>query len=88
MGVLGDIAIADLDDGLDSLNGYRSALHGRTPPSSPLLRTPAQEAEELAMATDEWREEGVAWGDIVVVARTVGSSGASPGAGRARHPHR
>ena len=36
MGVLGDIAIADLDDGLDSLAGYRSAPSTAWgPPSSP-----------------------------------------------------
>jgi superfamily I DNA/RNA helicase len=71
MGILGDIAIADLDEGLDSLNGYRSALHGAPPELAP-ARNAAQEAEELAMAIEEWREEDVDAGDIVVVARTVG----------------
>ena len=42
MGVLGDTAIADLDDGLDSLSGYRSALHGEHPDLAPAA-TPAQE---------------------------------------------
>ena len=71
MGILGDIAIADLDEGLDSLNGYRSALHGAPPELAPATNA-AHEAEELAMAIEEWREEGVDAGDIVVVARTVG----------------
>ena len=61
MGVLGDIAIADLDDGLDSLTGYRSALHGAHPELAPAAN-PAQEAEELALAIEEWQEDGVALG--------------------------
>lgn len=69
MGVLGDIAVADLDDGLDSLTGYRSALHGQPPELGPAA-SPAHEAEELALALMQWHDEGVAWGDIAVVART------------------
>ena len=69
MGMLGDIAVADLDDGLDSLTGYRSALHGEPPELGPAA-SPAQEAEELALALLQWHEDGVAWGDIAVVART------------------
>jgi hypothetical protein len=69
MGVLGDVAIADLDDGLDSLSGYHSALHGEHPDLAPAA-TPAQEAEELALALLQWHEDGVAWGDIAVVGRT------------------
>ncbi|MGD9526409.1 MAG: UvrD-helicase domain-containing protein [Pseudonocardia sp.] len=69
MGVLGDIAVADLDDGLDSLTGYRSALHGEPPELSPAA-SPAHEAEGLALALLQWHDEGVAWGDIAVVART------------------
>jgi hypothetical protein len=69
MGVLGDIAVADLDDGLDSLTGYRSALHGE-PPELEAAATPAQEAEELALAMMQWHDDGVAWSDIAIVART------------------
>ena len=69
LGVLGDIAVADLDDGLDSLTGYRSALHGAPPELGPAA-SPAQEAEDLALALLQWHEDGVAWGDIAVVART------------------
>jgi superfamily I DNA/RNA helicase len=69
MGVLGDIAIADLDDGLDSLAGYRSALHGRRP-DLVASRSQADEAEELALALEEWHEDGVAWSDMAVVGRT------------------
>ena len=58
MGILGDIAIADLDEGVDSLTGYRSALHG-APPELAAATNAAQEAEDLAMAIEEWREE--AW---------------------------
>jgi hypothetical protein len=69
LGVLGDIAVADLDDGLDSLTGYRSALHGEPPELAP-SPSHAEEAEELALALLQWHEDGVAWGDIAVVART------------------
>lgn len=69
MGVLGDIAIADLDDGLDSLTGYRSALHGELP-ELVAAATPADEAVDLAVTLQRWRQDGVAWGDIAVVART------------------
>jgi hypothetical protein len=69
MGVLGDIAIADLDDGLDSLAGYRSALHGQHPDLTPAA-TVAEEAEHLALALLQWHEDGVAWSDMAVVART------------------
>ncbi|MBO4238581.1 UvrD-helicase domain-containing protein [Pseudonocardia alni] len=69
MGVLGDIAIADLDEGLDSLSGYRSALHGQAPEivAAPDHNT---EGEDLALAIEQWREDGVAPHDIAVVART------------------
>ena len=88
MGVLGDIAVADLDDGLDSLTGYRSALHGERPDLAPAA-SPAQEAEELALALLQWHEDGVAWGDIAVVGRTRRDRAARrPRAARARHPHR
>jgi AAA domain-containing protein/UvrD-like helicase family protein len=69
LGVLGDIAIADLDDGLDSLTGYRSALHGEPPALAP-ARSPAEEARLLAATLDEWLADGVARGDTAVVART------------------
>jgi len=69
MGVLDDIAIADLDDGLDSLAGYRSALHGEHPDLKP-AGTVAEEAEHLALALLQWHEDGVAWSDMAVVART------------------
>ena len=69
MGVLGDVAVADLDDGLDSLTGYRSALHGEAPELGPAV-SPAEEAEELALALLQWHDDGVAWRDIAVVART------------------
>ncbi|WP_214406990.1 UvrD-helicase domain-containing protein [Pseudonocardia lacus] len=70
MRVLGDATVADLDDGYDSLTGYRSALHGEPPEVAPAA-TVAQEGEELALAIEQWREDGVAPGDIVVVARTL-----------------
>lgn len=69
MGALGDIAIADLDDGLDSLSGYRSALHGEYPELA-AATTPTQESEDLALALTQWHEDGVGWADMAVVART------------------
>lgn len=70
MGVLGDTAVADLDDGLDSLAGYRSALHGEPPEIAPAASAVA-EAEDLALAVQQWHEDGVELGDIAVVARTT-----------------
>lgn len=69
MGMLQDVAVADLDDGTDSLAGYRSALHG-APPELVGSPGPEHEAEELALAIEQWREDGVGYGDIAVVART------------------
>lgn len=69
MGVLGDIAVADLDEGLDSLAGYRSALHGE-PPELAAAPSLAAEAEELALAIEGWRADGVEPSAIAVVART------------------
>lgn len=69
MGVLGDIAIADLDEGLDSLSGYRSALHG-DPPEVVGCDTVDDEATELALTLMQWHDDGVAWEDMAVVGRT------------------
>jgi hypothetical protein len=71
MQVLGDAAVADLDDGIDSLAGYHSALHGAEPEIAPAA-SPHQETEDLALAIEQWHEDGVALSDIVVVARTIG----------------
>jgi superfamily I DNA/RNA helicase len=71
MRVLGDSMVADLDEGFDSLAGYRSALHGEPPEVAP-AGTVKQEAEELALAIEQWREDGVPAGDVVVVARAIG----------------
>lgn len=69
LGVLGDAAVADLDDGLDSLSGYRSALHGEEPELA-ASASAAGEAEDLAFAVEQWHEDGVARGDVAVVCRT------------------
>jgi len=69
LGVLGDMAVSDLDDGFDTLAGYRSALHGDYPELVGSA-TPEEEAEELALALLQWHEDGVAWSDMAVVART------------------
>jgi superfamily I DNA/RNA helicase len=71
MRILGDTSVADLDDGLDTLAGYRSALHGEEPEIAAAANA-GQEAEDLALAIEQWREDGVDAGDIVVVARTIG----------------
>lgn len=73
MRVLSGTAVEDLDEGIDSLAGYHSALHGEEPEISPAANA-AQEAEELAFAIERWREDGVDPGDIVVVARTLGQA--------------
>lgn len=69
MRILGGSAVADLDEGVDSLAGYHSALHGEKPEVVPEANA-SQEAENLAIAIEQWREDGVVGGDIVVVART------------------
>jgi Superfamily I DNA and RNA helicases len=70
MQILGDAAIADLDEGIDTLAGYHSALHGEPPELAPATNV-SQEAEDLALAIEQWREDGVDASDIVVVARTL-----------------
>ncbi|MCO7191822.1 UvrD-helicase domain-containing protein [Pseudonocardia sp. McavD-2-B] len=69
MAVMSDVAVADLDEGMDSLSGYRSALHGAEPEILG-ARTPDDEAEELALAVEQWRIDGVSPGDVAVVCRT------------------
>lgn len=69
LGVLGDIAIADLDDGLDSLAGYHSALHGEHPELPPAADQ-AGEAAALAHALRSWHDAGVAWPEMAIVGRT------------------
>jgi superfamily I DNA/RNA helicase len=69
LGVMEDVAVADLSDGLDSLDGYRSALHGETP-TVVGAASPTAEAEDLALALEEWHSDGVDWADMAVVART------------------
>ena len=69
LGVMEDVAVADLSDGLDSLDGYRSALRGEAPEVAGHASQDA-EIEELALAAGQWHEDGVAWADMAVVART------------------
>lgn len=69
MAVMTDVAVADLDDGLDSLAGYRSSLHGAEPEVVGAVNREA-EAEDLALALEQWRLDGVSPGDIAVVCRT------------------
>lgn len=69
LGVLDDSAVEDLDDGTDSLEGYRSALHGE-PPSLAPAATLHDEARQLISALRGWHAEGVAWHDMAVVGRT------------------
>ncbi|MER7433961.1 UvrD-helicase domain-containing protein [Pseudonocardia alni] len=69
LGVMEDVAVADLSDGLDSLDGYRSALRGKTP-TVVGAASPTAEAEDLALALEEWNTDGVDWADMAVVART------------------
>ena len=71
MRILGDATVADLDDGVDTLAGYRSALHGEEPEIAAAANA-SQEAEDLALAIEQWQEDGVDAGDIAVVARTIG----------------
>lgn len=69
LGVLGDLPVGDLDEGTETLTGYRSALHGE-PPALAAADTRSDEARELASALRSWHDDGVEWGDMAVVART------------------
>ena len=70
MRVLGDTDSDDLDGGIDSLLGYRSALHGKAPE---LVGYPTHTAENggLVEAVRRWHEAGVGWPEIGVAARTT-----------------
>jgi len=69
LGALGRDGVTDLDDGVDTLTGYRSALHGE-PPTLAGAQTAAAEGVELVSALNAWHAAGVEWTDIAVVART------------------
>lgn len=61
--------VEDLEGALEETVGYRSAFDG-PPPRSERFVTPAEEAEHVARAIQEWLEAGVGPGAIGVVART------------------
>lgn len=69
LGLLTGDTFDDLDDGADSLVGYRSELHG---PSPTVVGYPTlnQEIAGLVEAVEQWVDAGVALEDIAVAART------------------
>lgn len=68
--VLADTDSDDLDGGVDSLLGYRSAGSGQAPE---LVGYPTHAAEHagLVNAVRSWHEAGVGWSEIGVAARTA-----------------
>lgn len=69
VGVLGDASYDDLDEGRDTMLGYRSALHG--PPPAVVPATDRQEEiVELAAWISTLRDDGARLSDVGVAART------------------
>jgi hypothetical protein len=69
MRVLADPDSDDLDGGIDSLLGYRSAVHGQPPELAGYPDATAEYAG-LAEAVRAWHDSGVDWSQIAVAART------------------
>lgn len=69
LGLLGDESFDDLDDGRDTLAGYRSVLRGAVPEILG-YQTQAAELAALVKRVAGWQEEGLADGEIAVVSRT------------------
>lgn len=67
-GRLEGIEIDDLDGGSDDGRGEHSLRMG-TAPKYTLYAGPEQEAEALVQTLKEWKDSGVAWEEICVVAR-------------------
>ena len=69
LGIVSGASFDDLDEGSDTLDGYRSEFSGPVP----TLRGYASRAEELAALTwtiKEWQADGIALRDMCVVARS------------------
>jgi superfamily I DNA/RNA helicase len=69
LGIVSGTSFDDLDEGTDTLQGYRSEFSG----PAPTLRGYPSHAEELASlvwTVKEWQAEGIAPRDMCVVART------------------
>ncbi|OHV66836.1 UvrD-helicase domain-containing protein [Pseudofrankia sp. BMG5.36] len=62
--------VDDLDAGVDSLDGYRSAFHGAQPPTMRGYPTPAAELDGLVATVGGWLDGGVASAAIGIAART------------------
>ncbi|MFI7534914.1 UvrD-helicase domain-containing protein [Streptosporangium sp. NPDC049376] len=76
LGMLNGESVDDLDDGLDTVAGYRSQVHGRLPE----LRGFTVQKGELEALTDrvrQWLDAGVEPGEIGVAARSNMLAGAA-----------
>lgn len=69
IGILTGETIDDLDGGVESEVGYRSAFNGPVP-TIQRFTTPAEESEFVAAQVQEWLDDGVAPGAIGLTART------------------
>ena len=69
--ILSGEEIDDLDGGVETQEGYRSAIDGPTP-TIQQFTTPAEEADFIVAQVEEWMEEGVVPSAIGVTTRTRG----------------
>ncbi|GAA2071515.1 3'-5' exonuclease [Actinomadura alba] len=69
LGLLAGQRVDDMDEGLESLSGCRSDVHG-SPPRTAAYATKAREMDELAARVRTWLDSGVAPAEVGVAARS------------------
>lgn len=69
LGLLGNEQFDDLDEGRDTLAGYRSVLRGSNPEIAG-YQSQSAELAALVKRIASWQDEGMADGEIAVVSRT------------------
>lgn len=69
LGLLAGQRIDDMDEGLETLTGCRSDVHG-SPPTTAAFETKSRELDELVARVRRWVDSGVAAAEIGVAARS------------------
>jgi superfamily I DNA/RNA helicase len=69
-GIVSGTSFDDMDEGSDSLEGYRSEFSGPAPLSLRAYHSHVEELAGLAWTIKEWQADGIAPQDMCVVART------------------
>jgi superfamily I DNA/RNA helicase len=69
LGLLAGQRIDDMDEGLETLSGCRSDVHG-SPPRTAAYATKAREMDELAARVRTWLDSGIAPAEVGVAARS------------------